>query len=86
MDSVNAAQLCKTGRCAYGDNCTCDFYADWPHGKPPRRPRGTRHPGRFFIEGHRAGRGDTCRRLWKHLDEEGRRLATAIATEGQNVD
>jgi hypothetical protein len=74
-------QLCTTGRCAYGVDCTCDYYASWPTEKPQRTKGPARHPGRFFLDGHSAGRVDTCRRLWAHLDAEGRRLAKVIVNE-----
>lgn len=35
-----------------------------------------------FRWGHRMGRTDACRRLWCHLTDDGRQLATAIALEG----
>lgn len=50
-----------------------------------RRATGLRASG--FREGHAAARRDTCRRLWKHLTNEGRELASAIAgTEGGEDD
>lgn len=36
-----------------------------------------------FRMGHRMGRTDACRRLWPHLTDAGRNLATAIALEGE---
>lgn len=39
-----------------------------------------------FRWGHRMGRTDACRRLWRHLDDEGRRLAAAIPLEGDADD
>ncbi|BBX56964.1 hypothetical protein TM48_01448 [Mycobacterium shottsii] len=39
-----------------------------------------------FQWGQRMGRTDACRRLWQHLDEKGRQLAAAIATEGDDAD
>lgn len=83
---MNEKTECTTGRCAYGTDCTCEFYADWPQEKPPVTPRPPRHPGRFFTLGHHMGRRDTCRRLWQHLDAEGRGLATAIAAEGADAE
>jgi len=73
---------CTTGRCGYGEPCRCDHYADWPKEKPKRTTSCVRHPGRFYRDGHRDGRSDACRRLWSHLDIEGRVLAKTIATEG----
>jgi hypothetical protein len=43
-------------------------------------------PATYFKWGHKSGRVDTCRRLWQHLDEEGRRLAAEIALEGDADD
>jgi len=40
----------------------------------------------LFAFGHRSGRTDCARRLWKHLDPEGRQLATVIAAEGADAD
>lgn len=85
--SKTPEKQCLTGRCAYDTDCTCEYYSDWAKQRPARQTRTfLRHPGRFFIHGHRAGRQDTCRRLWPHLDIEGRRLATVIAAEGDDLD
>ena len=76
---------CSTGRCAIGTVCTCDYYADWPTDRPRIRPwLGVR--AESFRWGHRMGRTDACRRLWTHLDGEGRQLAAAIASEGDDAD
>lgn len=44
---------CATRRCAYGTDCTCDFYKDWviyPQPKPCPLVRGT-----GFRSGYRCG-------------------------------
>ncbi|KQH76245.1 hypothetical protein AO501_09530 [Mycobacterium gordonae] len=61
--------------------CTCHFYRDWPADGPAIRPWMGRN-ATLFAFGHRSGRTDCARRLWKHLDPEGRQLAPAIANEG----
>lgn len=61
---------------------------EWKPYTPGRRWRqphlGIKAEG--FRWGHRMGRTDACRRLWQHLSPEGRQLATAIATEGDDAD
>jgi len=80
---VTEQQSCN--RCAYGTSCTCEFYRDWPRERPKIRPwLGVR--AESFRFGHRMGRSDAARRLWKHLSQEGRTLATAIANEGNDAD
>lgn len=63
--------------------CTCDFYRDWPTERPIIRPWLGRR-AESFRWGHRSGRRDACRRLWSHLDPDGRQLASVIATEGDD--
>ncbi|MCX2929271.1 hypothetical protein ORI20_03220 [Mycobacterium sp. CVI_P3] len=63
--------------------CTCEFYANWPRQRPTIRPWLGRNAEQFRF-GHRAGRSDAARRLWRYLNPEGRQLATAIATEGND--
>jgi hypothetical protein len=45
-----------------------------------------RRPADYFKWGHRKGRADAVRRLWTHLDDDGRQLAAAIALEGADDD
>lgn len=63
--------------------CSCEFYADWPRVDKCRPWMGRN--ATLFAFGHRTGRSDACRRLWSHLDPEGRQLATLIATEGTDA-
>lgn len=65
--------------------CACDFYRDWPTERPVVRPWLGRR-AESFRWGHRSGRTDACRRLWQHLDNEGRQLAAVIAAEGEDAD
>ena len=83
--NIAGEKPCTTGRCAYGTEGTCDFYATWPTPTPAIRPW-LGHNGEQFRYGHRAGRSDAARRLWKHLNPEGRQLAAAIANEGSDAD
>lgn len=84
-EQSTAIKECTTGRCAYGEPCECDYYSTWPTEKSARINTSLRHPGKFYLDGHRAGRSDACRRLWSHLNPEGRQLATSIATEGDDA-
>lgn len=34
-DTAKADSICRTGRCAIGEPCRCDFYADWQVCWPP---------------------------------------------------
>ena len=61
--------------------CTCDFYAEW-HVAKPQINTWLGREARQFRDGHRAGRVDTLRRVWSHLDTAGRNLAASIAAEG----
>lgn len=45
-----------------------------------------RRPADYFKWGHRKGRADAVRRLWNHLDDDGRQLAASIALEGGDDD
>lgn len=85
-DQTTVMKECQTGRCAYGVDCTCDYYATWPTEKPTRINTSLRHPGKFYLDGHKAGRSDACRRLWAHLNPQGRQLASAIAAESADAD
>ncbi|MEQ6320598.1 hypothetical protein [Mycobacterium canetti] len=76
---------CAARRCAYGTQCTCEHYRDWPIDPPRIRPWLGRR-AEAFRWGHRTGRRDACRRLWQHLDAAGRQLAAAIADEGSDDD
>ncbi|MFQ2875112.1 hypothetical protein ACLILY_07150 [Mycobacterium sp. MS3] len=82
MSDVN---LCPTCSAAGLLVCTCDFYRDWPTERPTIRPWMGRN-ATLFAFGHRTGRTDCARRLWKHLTPEGRQLANQIASEGEDVD
>ena len=63
--------------------CTCDFYTGWTS-ETPKIPPWLGVRAESFRFGHRAGRSDAARRLWKHLTPEGKTLATAIANEGDD--
>jgi len=63
--------------------CTCTYYADWPKERPKIRPWVGRNAEQFRF-GHRQGRSDAARRLWKHLTPEGQALAKSIAAEGND--
>jgi len=76
---------CATGRCAYGTECTCQFYADWPPEPVVIRPWLGRNAQMYQL-GYRQASKSRCRQLWPHLTDEGRRLAQRIATEGNDVD
>jgi hypothetical protein len=87
-EQITVIKQCESGRCAYGTDCTCDYYADWrePCTEPIRIRPWLGIPAKHFRTGHRAGRVDTCRRLWPHLDDDGRRVAEVIANEGDADD
>lgn len=44
---------CTTGRCAYGTDCTCAFYAHWVITPPPCTPKLIRSGG--YKTGYRDG-------------------------------
>ncbi|ETZ44218.1 MULTISPECIES: hypothetical protein [Mycobacterium avium complex (MAC)] len=69
-------------RCGF-DICTCDYYRDWPTERPVIRPWLGRR-AESFRWGHRSGRTDCARRLWPHLTDEGKQLASVIAAEGED--
>lgn len=48
---------CSTGRCAYGTDCTCEFYKGWIVTPPPCTPRLIRSGGyrTGYGDGHRNG-------------------------------
>lgn len=57
--------------------------SDFSRRRPFRASCGLRADG--FREGHQYGRRDACRRLWMHLNAEGRAMATGIVAEGEAV-
>lgn len=44
---------CRTGRCAYGEPCRCEFYAGWTITPPCPTPRLIRSGG--YATGYRDG-------------------------------
>lgn len=48
---------CTTGRCAYGTDCTCEFYATWISVPPCSTPRVIRGGGykTGYRDGHKNG-------------------------------
>ncbi|TDK91554.1 hypothetical protein EI067_22915 [Mycobacterium paragordonae] len=77
MTDITACDVCSQAGLL---TCTCDYYRDWPTDSPTIRPWMGRN-ATLFAFGHRSGRTDCARRLWKHLDPEGRQLAAVIAAE-----
>lgn len=68
---------CTTGRCAYGTDCTCAFYAHWVITPPPCIPRLIRGGG------YKTGYGDGHKRGYAQGFHDARQMATATtATEG----
>lgn len=59
---------------------------DWRPYTPGRRWRrpSLGVPATYFRWGHKSGRTDCARRLWPYLSPEGRQLAMAISTEGED--
>lgn len=44
---------CTTGRCPYGTDCTCEFYANWQITPPAPYPRAVLSGG--YTRGYRDG-------------------------------
>jgi hypothetical protein len=81
---------CRTGRCAYGVPCTCDWYQarGWRCATPARHPRPRRRPSTGLRaaglrDGHRRGVAYACRELWAYLDGDGRSAAAALVAQAE---